>query len=212
MGCASCFDCSQKWKERGNKRKEETRKEGKSEPQLKARICNNAFLLLNKATAPVAGRRLTLTKFHGRQNLAVEHWHHPLLLSSAVWLVRGSPGRSREARSPPEQQQWKRHRGGQVGCSAEHKAGPSHSTGPSRPTWAIQRLLFSMLNNEGLELAVLPGDSGILADSNLNTRCAASAHHSPVNSYSILFYCKPDHWLWCYLPYTARCKIYYKQK
>lgn len=84
MGCDIGFDFSQKWRERGNKTKEETRKKGEREPQLKERVCDNAFLPLNKATAPVTGRRLTLTKFHGRQNFAVEHWHHPLLLTSAV--------------------------------------------------------------------------------------------------------------------------------
>lgn len=64
--------------------REEMGEKGKREPQLKARVCNNAFLPLNKATAPVTGRRLTSTKFHGRQNFAVEHWHHLLLLSSAA--------------------------------------------------------------------------------------------------------------------------------
>lgn len=126
MGCDIHFDCSQKWRERGNKKKEEMGKKGISEPQLKARICNNAFLLpLNKATAPVVGRRLTLTKFHSRQNLAVEHWHHPLLSNSAVWLVRGNPGRSRGARSLPEQQQWKRDAQGRPGGILSWRQGRS---------------------------------------------------------------------------------------
>lgn len=41
-------------------------KKGEREPQLKAKNCDNTFPPLNKATAPVTGRRLTLNESHGR--------------------------------------------------------------------------------------------------------------------------------------------------
>lgn len=69
-----------------------------------------------------------------------------------------------------------------------------------------------MLNNQGLELAALPGISRSLIKTSLNTDGGSP---SSLQSYEKLlvfyFYCKSDRWLLYCLLCTAWCKIYYKQ-